>query len=38
MGNAYTPTDKMKKLRDIIEIYKIALGKGGKGETDRKVV
>lgn len=38
MGTAYTPINKMKKLRDIIDIYKIALGKGGKGETDRKVV
>lgn len=30
------PGDKMRKLRDIVEIYKLALGNGGKGNNERK--
>lgn len=35
MGSASTPSDKMRKLRDIVEIYKIALGKGRRGDAER---
>ena len=36
MGSVSTPSEKMRKLKDIVEIYKIALGKGGRGETERR--
>jgi hypothetical protein len=28
------PGDKMRKLREVMEIYRMALGKGGKAEEE----